>query len=107
MEKLESKAQAGDKSSTKHKTPPKWISEAMWQQCQHLEATLPVMDKLCRSIMSNRNQWDKFYTSDNTYKLMAKVFTNPEGIIISSFFFFLYYFIYPSICQSNYLSISL
>ncbi|XP_052105827.1 dynein axonemal heavy chain 6-like isoform X2 [Mytilus californianus] len=75
MERLE--AQNGDKS--KQKSPPKWISEAMWQQCQHLEATLPEMDKLCRSIMSNSTQWNTFYKLENTYKLMTEPFTNPKG----------------------------
>ena len=81
MERLESKAQSADKNSVKHKMPPKWISEAMWQQCQHLEATLPQMDKLCRSIMSNSSQWTTFYKSENTYKLMTAPFTNPKGKI--------------------------
>ncbi|CAC5424056.1 DNAH [Mytilus coruscus] len=75
MERLE--AQNGGKS--KQKSPPKWISEAMWQQCQHLEATLPEMDKLCRSIMSNSTQWNTFYKLENTYKLMTEPFTNPKG----------------------------
>ncbi|CAG2255484.1 DNAH [Mytilus edulis] len=76
MERLEAQ-NSGDKA--KQKSPPKWISEAMWQQCQHLEATLPDMEKLCRSIMSNSTQWNTFYKLENTYNLMTEPFKNPKG----------------------------
>ncbi|VDI17489.1 dynein heavy chain, axonemal [Mytilus galloprovincialis] len=76
MERLEAQ-NSGDKA--KQKSPPKWISEAMWQQCQHLEATLTDMEKLCRSIMSNSTQWNTFYKLENTYNLMTEPFKNPKG----------------------------
>ena len=82
MERLESQVQAEDKISAKLKTRPKWISDTMWQQCQHLEATLPLFEKLCRSIITNQTQWTTFNQSENTYKLTAVQFTNPKGKVI-------------------------
>lgn len=70
MERLESQAQSGNKDSKKHKTPPRWITDSMWRQCQHLDATMPPFNRLCRSIMSNYKQWKLFETCEQPYELM-------------------------------------
>ncbi|XP_041352994.1 dynein heavy chain 6, axonemal-like isoform X2 [Gigantopelta aegis] len=83
MERLESEAHAGDKEWRQHKTPPKWINGNMWLQCQHLDATLTVFDKMCRSILTCSCQWDAFCTADNPYTFLATPFvlesTGQEG----------------------------
>ena len=74
MERLESQAQAGDKTSKKHKSPPRWITESMWRQCQHLDATMPEFGNLCRSIVSNYKQWKMFEKFENPYEEMHRAF---------------------------------
>ena len=88
MERLESQAQAGDKESKKHKTPPRWITESMWRQCQHLDATIPEFDKLCRSIISNYRQWRFFNSCENPYREIERTF-NPSKVKLSMYFVFL------------------
>lgn len=81
MERLESQAQSGDKDSKKHKTPPRWITESMWRQCQYLDAHMAEFNKLCRSIMSNYKQWKVFETSDNPYEMMKTPF-DPSTVTL-------------------------
>ena len=82
MERLESQAQAGDKSSAKHKSPPRWITESMWRQCQHLDATMPEFGSLCRSIVSNYKQWKMFEKLENPYDEMQREF-DPSKVELS------------------------
>ena len=79
MERLESQAQSGNKESAKHLSPPRWISESMWRQCQHLDATVPAFNKLCRSIMSNYKQWKLFETCEEPYEIMKTEF-DPSSV---------------------------
>ena len=74
MERLEEQAHSGDQESSKHKTPPKWINGNMWLQCRHLDATLPVFDRLCRSVMTCAAQWEAFSNTDNPYTFLATPF---------------------------------
>ena len=78
MERLESQAQAGDKTSKKHKSPPRWITESMWRQCQHLDATMPGFGNLCRSIISNYKQWKVFEKCENPYEEMQRAFDSSK-----------------------------
>lgn len=78
MERLESQAQAGNKESKKHKIPPRWITESMWQQCQHLDANIATFNTLCRSIMSNIGQWKLFETCENPYDVMQRPFDSND-----------------------------
>ncbi|XP_053375273.1 dynein axonemal heavy chain 6-like isoform X4 [Mercenaria mercenaria] len=79
MERLESQAQSGDKDSNKHLTPPRWISDSMWRQCQHLDATSAAFHNLCRSIMSNYKQWKLFETCEQPYEVMKDPF-DPNSV---------------------------
>ncbi|KAK3092231.1 hypothetical protein FSP39_000084 [Pinctada imbricata] len=80
MERLEMESKSGDLEAKKTKTPPKWISNAMWRQCQHLDATMPAYARLCRSIMTNKAQWETFRHSEDIYKVMSEPFKNSvEG----------------------------
>jgi hypothetical protein len=81
MERLESQAQSGNKDSVKHRSPPRWISESMWRQCQHLDATVEAFDKLCRSIMSNYKQWKLFETCEQPYDVMKTEF-DPASFVL-------------------------
>ena len=82
MERLESQAQAGDRSSKKHKTPPRWITESKWRQCQHLDATIPEFGKLCRSIVSNYRQWKLIQRCENPYEELQRPF-DPNRVDLS------------------------
>lgn len=57
---------------------PKWISDTMWRQCQHLEISFEDFDKLCLSIINNHNQWQAFYLCDDPYKLMNNKYNSKE-----------------------------
>ena len=78
MERLESQAQSGIKDSKKHKTPPRWITESQWRQCQHLDASMPEFGKLCQSIMSNYKQWKLFETCESPYETMRRPFDSTD-----------------------------
>ncbi|ESO83512.1 hypothetical protein LOTGIDRAFT_133247 [Lottia gigantea] len=80
---MESEAQAGDKTSLKHKTLPSWVHESMWHVCQYLEAMVPGYNNICRSIRSCKEQWELFRDSDDPYTLMKS-----PVILKGSFFFF-------------------
>ena len=88
MERLESQAQAGDKESKKHKTPPRWITESMWRQCQHLDATMPEFGNLCRSIISNYRQWKFFNSRENPYQDLQRPFDHSKVTLSTYSFFF-------------------
>ncbi|KAL4237693.1 Dynein heavy chain 14 [Mactra antiquata] len=81
MERLESQAASGDKDSKKHKTPPRWISDSMWRQCQYLDATIPAFDHLCHSIIHNIKQWKQFESHENPYELMKRQF-DPSKVTL-------------------------
>ncbi|KAK3576323.1 hypothetical protein CHS0354_039732 [Potamilus streckersoni] len=78
MERLESQAQMGDPTSSKHKGPSQWVLDPIWRQCQFLEENLDPFGNLCRSMVSNHTQWDYFHVCDNPYAVMEKPFTVDE-----------------------------
>ncbi|XP_064622088.1 dynein axonemal heavy chain 6-like isoform X2 [Lineus longissimus] len=49
---------------------PQWVTEDMWRQCQHLEATLEPFGLLCRSVLNNHIQWESFHSAEDPYHLM-------------------------------------
>ena len=53
---------------------PKWISDSMWRQCQHLEETTQGFETLCYSILNHPLQWSVFADSDRPYHLMEVKF---------------------------------
>ncbi|XP_074663059.1 dynein axonemal heavy chain 6-like [Tubulanus polymorphus] len=59
---------------------PKWVRDSMWQQCQHLEATLPPFEYLCRSLRNNHQQWNEFIHHDDVYRFMDHKFECSEGM---------------------------
>lgn len=79
MERLESQAQSGNPDSPAHKQRPRWVTEGMWGQCQHLDAHLPAYDKICRSLMSQPSQWKQFEYAESPYDLMSRPFEAKEG----------------------------
>jgi dynein heavy chain len=51
---------------------PQWVTNAMWRQCQYLEATFDVFSLLCLSIVNFHSQWNHFLASDDPYSLMQQ-----------------------------------
>ena len=46
---------------------PKWITEVMWNQCQHIESAFDNFETLTLTIVNNHAQWIAFYKSDDPY----------------------------------------
>ncbi|ELU16870.1 hypothetical protein CAPTEDRAFT_116653 [Capitella teleta] len=55
-----------------------WVTDAMWKQCQYLEATFPVFSMLCRSITNCHTQWEHFLRSDDPYAELHNPYTGTE-----------------------------
>ena len=51
---------------------PDWLSEGMWRQCQHAEATLPAFSSLCVSLLNNTPQWAEFERNEDVYHLLSR-----------------------------------
>ncbi|XP_077989551.1 dynein axonemal heavy chain 6-like [Glandiceps talaboti] len=52
-------------------TPPKWITESAWKQCQYLSASMEAFKSLCMYILQNREQWNTFVKCENTYQTLC------------------------------------
>lgn len=59
---------------------PKWVTDAMWRECQHLEATFEQFSLLCRSITNCHLQWALFLRSDQPYNLMESKFDLQKAL---------------------------
>ena len=53
---------------------PRWVTDSMWSQCQHLEATFDTFEKLTRSILNCPQQWKVFIEDAAPYHLMKSTF---------------------------------
>ena len=57
---------------------PKFVSDSMWRQCQHLEATFEPFEVLCRSILNNPTQWHFFLKAEDPYSIMSSPFEGSQ-----------------------------
>ncbi|XP_070577565.1 LOW QUALITY PROTEIN: dynein axonemal heavy chain 6-like [Ptychodera flava] len=60
-------------------TPPKWIPEAAWKQCQYLSAAVEPLKGLCMYILQNKEQWNTFVKSENAYRVLSTKYEPPDG----------------------------
>ncbi|KAJ7341024.1 hypothetical protein JRQ81_004679 [Phrynocephalus forsythii] len=67
------------------KTPPHWITEMMWKECQYMSTHMPAFSLLCESLLSNPQQWRAFINSQNVYYLIStcyKPVSSQQGMEI-------------------------
>ncbi|KAM9212758.1 dynein axonemal heavy chain 14 [Dugong dugon] len=49
----------------------RWLSESRWKQCQYVSSQLEPFSLLCKSLLSNKSQWDAFNNSKAVDFLMS------------------------------------
>ena len=49
---------------------PKWVTDVMWNQCQHIESSFDNYESLCLTMVNNHSQWNAFYKSNDPYHFM-------------------------------------
>ena len=79
MERLEMQSKSGDPEAKIVRTPPKWILDGMWRQCQHIDATILAFGKICRSLMTNKAQWEMFRHTEEVFNAMSTSFKDRGG----------------------------
>ncbi|XP_077196785.1 dynein axonemal heavy chain 14 isoform X2 [Paroedura picta] len=52
-------------------SPPLWITELMWKECQYMSTHMPSFNLLCNSLLSDWPQWEAFLNSQNVYHLLS------------------------------------
>ncbi|KAM6217436.1 dynein axonemal heavy chain 14 [Rhynchocyon petersi] len=55
-----------------------WLSESSWKQCQYISSQLEPFSLLCKSLLSNKSQWDAFNNSKAIYFLMSTPFQSEK-----------------------------
>ncbi|XP_030743682.1 dynein axonemal heavy chain 14 [Echinops telfairi] len=56
-----------------------WLSEPRWKECQYLSSQLEPFSLLCKSLLSNKPQWDAFHTNKAVYFLMSTPFASEKA----------------------------
>ncbi|KAH0513658.1 Dynein heavy chain 14, axonemal [Microtus ochrogaster] len=56
-----------------------WVSDLRWKQCQYISGQMEPFSLLCRSLLSNKWQWNAFRDTKAVYSLMCTPFS-PEEI---------------------------
>ncbi|XP_060101418.1 dynein axonemal heavy chain 14-like [Heteronotia binoei] len=52
-------------------SPPLWITDLMWKECQYMSTHIPAFSLLCNSLLSDSHQWEAFQNSQNVYDLLS------------------------------------
>ncbi|XP_038617180.1 dynein heavy chain 14, axonemal [Tachyglossus aculeatus] len=55
-----------------------WLSESKWKQCQYISCYMEPFSLLCKSLLSNIPQWEHFWNSESTYRVMNTPFTSTS-----------------------------
>ncbi|XP_051041734.1 dynein axonemal heavy chain 14 [Phodopus roborovskii] len=57
-----------------------WVPDLRWKQCQYISSQMGPFSLLCKSLLSNKCQWDTFRDTKALYSLMSRPFS-AEGAL--------------------------
>ncbi|XP_064133022.1 dynein axonemal heavy chain 14 [Loxodonta africana] len=61
-----------------------WLSESRWKQCQYIGSQLEPFSLLCKSLLSNKSQWDAFNNSKAVDFLTSVPFQSEKASLEKS-----------------------
>ncbi|ERE72971.1 dynein heavy chain 14, axonemal-like protein [Cricetulus griseus] len=61
-----------------------WVTDLRWEQCQYLSNQMEPFSLLCRSLLSNEQQWNTFRDTKAVYFLMSTPFASEEALPLQS-----------------------
>ncbi|KAL6037086.1 hypothetical protein STEG23_030201, partial [Scotinomys teguina] len=61
-----------------------WVPDMRWKQCQYINGQMEPFSLLCKSLLSNKWQWDAFKDTKTVYSLMGSPFSSDEASLQQS-----------------------